>query len=153
VTPEEELLATLRARGAAVAETGGELVITGRITSEELAFATAHAEALVALLRQPAPPTEDPEVVRIKVDLDAALLREQAAEATKAAERNTPRRNPRWSVFRLADQPYGDRYLHQLTAAQVQRLRAAGKITDDQVREWLALQDPKQKRTKASQLF
>lgn len=139
MTPEE-LLATLRARGASVAIDGGFLVVKPEslITPEELEFAAANSDALVSLLRaQSAAPAEPPEV-RIKLDLNRLVELQQLHEDAKRAADAAPRPPVRRVLFRLRD-----RYLslEQLTARDVQSLRNSGHITDEEVSRWLALQD------------
>lgn len=146
----EELFASLRARGADVVVRGGELVVKGSITAEELAFATANVEALVALLQPSAQPTPEPMEVRIKRDLNRLVLLQQQYEDARRAAKEAPLPAVRRVRFRL-----GERYLHleQLTARDVESLRRTGHITDEEVSRWLALQEKQTTKPKAGAIF
>jgi hypothetical protein len=151
--PVEEFLVTLRTRGAEVVIQGGELVMrpASLVTAEDHAFAAANIEAIVEVLRAPSVKLAAPEEVRIQLDLDNAVLRERAAEAERLERANTPTPTKRYSLYRVGQ--FGSYVpLHQLTAAQVQRLRTSGHITDEATREWLALQDKTTNRKKAGVL-
>jgi hypothetical protein len=145
VTPEDELLATIRTRGVRIEVRGASLHVEplALVTEDEIALIKANAETIAALLRHPAPPpTEAPKALTIDLDINNAVLRERAAEAARAEAGQAIAPPTRRTLYRVGQfEPYVP--LHQLTAAQVQRLRTSGHITDEATREWLALQDKK----------
>lgn len=127
----EALLITLRARGVKITDKGAALDFEppSLVTAEEAEFIKANAEAFAVALR--AEPTH--EALSIDLDIDAAVNRQREAEAEAIARRCPP--PTKVTRFRTVD---GLKVpLHRLTAADVQRLRARGALTDDEAREWL----------------
>jgi hypothetical protein len=142
MTPTD-LLASFLTRGIRVrlgADRRLRLNPSSLVTPEELEFIKANSAAVVALLSDPPPSAKPDDTMTIDMEIDSALLREQAAEAAREEQASKPRGRAGYTMFRLAGEPHA-LFLHQLTASHVQRLRAAGKITDDEVREWLDRQN------------
>jgi hypothetical protein len=135
VTPDE-LLATLKARGAKVTDTGASLSIDPPhlVTPDELAFLRENAEAIADLLRLQVKATQPNEALSIDLDIDAAVNRQRSS-----AEEALVRRMPSSQKVTRYRNTEGDLVpLERLTAQDVQRLRKRGSLTDEEAKRWLS---------------
>jgi hypothetical protein len=140
MTPAEWLVA-VTSRGVRVIEVAGRLRIerASLLTSEERAFACANADAMAAALHAPEPARPADDALELDLTLDALLRAEVEAEEARLVPPPPPPAERRfrlgWDVVTQSERVLP---LSRLATGDVIRLRAHGRLSDEETRRWLA---------------